>query len=116
MGLVHQPFCTNPPTEVPEDDFIVGAVERGHRQIFNAPVEKIYELWYSNAPPLNAMGARAINYGSAGSRRIKGLTLSDRDREYVHIGDLIGSARVYAHLIADICTRSRREVRPDLFT
>jgi len=116
MGLVHQPFCTNPPTEVPEDDFIVGAVERGHRQIFNAPVDKIYELWYSNAPPLNAMGARAINYGSAGSRRIKGLTLSDRDREYVHIGDLIGSARVYAHLIADICTRSRREVRPDLFT
>jgi hypothetical protein len=48
-------------------------------------------------------------------RRIKGLTLSDRDREYVHVGDLVDSARVYAHLIVDLCTRPRRQVRPDLF-
>ncbi|MGH8211496.1 MAG: M20/M25/M40 family metallo-hydrolase [Steroidobacteraceae bacterium] len=115
LKLEHQPYCTNPPTEVPDDDFIVQAVERGHQRVFNASVEKILELWYSNAPPLNAMGARAVNYGSAGSRKIRGLTLSDRDREYVHLRDLVDIARVYAHLIIDICTRPRSEVRPDLF-
>jgi len=100
---------------VAEDDVIARSIGRHHQQIFGKPVETLYELWYSNAPPLNAMGARAINYGSAGSRRISGLTLSDRDREYVHIGDLVQCAKVYALTALDICSPPRREVRPDLF-
>ena len=115
LRLEHQPYCTNPPTEVAEDDVIARSIGRHHQQIFGKPVETLYELWYSNAPPLNAMGARAINYGSAGSRRISGLTLSDRDREYVHIGDLVQCAKVYALTALDICSPPRREVRPDLF-
>ena len=77
-------------------------------------METIYQLWYSNAPPLNALGTKALNYGSAGSRRISGLTLSDKDREYVHIGDLYDCAKVYACTALDICSKSRAEVRPDL--
>lgn len=115
LGLEHQPYCTNPPTEIDEGDYVAASVARAHAQTFGKPVETLYELWYSNAPPLNAMGAKALNYGSAGSRKIKGLTLSDRDREYVHIGDLVDCAKVYALAALDICSKRRSEVRPDLF-
>jgi acetylornithine deacetylase/succinyl-diaminopimelate desuccinylase-like protein len=114
LKLEHQPYCTNPPTEVAEDDYVVGSIRRGHARVFERPIETLYELWYSNAPPLNAMGAKAVNYGSAGSRKIKGLTLSDRDREYVHIEDLVDCARVYALVALEICSKRRSEVRPDL--
>ena len=60
------------------------------------------------------MGGMALNYGSAGSRRIKGLTLSDKDREYVHVGDLYDCAKVYTLTALDICSKTRAEVRPDL--
>jgi acetylornithine deacetylase len=115
LKIEHQPYCSNPGTEIGENDYVSQALGRGHQAVFHKPVETLYELWYSNAPPLNAMGTRAVNYGSAGSRKIKGLTLSDRDREYVHIGDLVACAKVYALAALDICSRSRRDVRPDLF-
>ena len=114
LQIKQQPFSTNPPTEVQEDDYIVGAVQRAHKAIFNNDTKTIYNLWYSNAPPLNAMGAQALNYGSAGSRRIKGLTLSDKDREYVHVNDLFECSKVYVMAALDICTKTRAEVRPDL--
>ena len=41
-------------------------------------------------------------------------TLSDRDREYVHIEDLVDCARVYALVALEICSKRRSEVRPDL--
>jgi acetylornithine deacetylase/succinyl-diaminopimelate desuccinylase-like protein len=115
LKLEHQPYNSNTGTEISEDDYVSQALMRSHQSVFKKPVETSYELWYSNAPPLNAMGTKAINYGSAGARKIKGLTLSDRDREYVHIGDLVDCAKVYALAALDICSKTRREVRPDLF-
>jgi len=114
LQLTQQPFSTNPPTEISEDDYVVGAIRNAHATVFKRDPEVVYQLWYSNAPHLNAMGARAINYGSAGSRRISGLTLSDRDREYVHVGDLVDCAKVYALTAVDVCSKTRAEVRPDL--
>ncbi len=108
------PNCTNLGTEIGENEYVSQALSRSHQSVFKKPVETWYELWYSNAPPLNAMGTRAVNYGSAGSRKIRGLTLSDRDREYVHIGDLVDCAKVYALAALDICSKARAEVRPDL--
>ncbi len=115
LKLEHQPYCTNLGTEIGENDYVSQALSRSHQSVFKKPVETSYELWYSNAPPLNAMWTRAVNYGSAGSRKIKGLTLSDRDREYVHIGDVVDCAKVYALAALDICSKAREEVRPDLF-
>lgn len=114
LKLEQQPFCINPPTEIDEEDYVVGAIRSAHASVFGEEPEIIYGLWYSNAPPLNAMGAKALNYGSAGSRRIKGLTLSDKDREYVHIEDLYNCTKVYALAALDICSKTRAEVRPDL--
>lgn len=115
LKLEHQPYNSNTGTEIDEDDYVSQALKRSHQSVLKKPVETSYELWYSNAPPLNAMGTKAVNYGSAGARKIKGLTLSDRDREYVHIGDLVDCAKVYALTALDICSKTRRQVRPDLF-
>ena len=114
LQLKQQPFSSNPPTEIEDDDYVVGAIQRAHKQIFGNDTKTIYNLWYSNAPPLNSMGGKALNYGSAGSRRIKGLTLSDKDREYVHVNDLHDCAKVYTLTALDICSKTRAEVRPDL--
>lgn len=114
LKLEQQPYCTNPPTELSPDDYIVKSVQSAHKQVFNKDVEVIYELWYSNAPPLNSMGAKALNYGSAGSRKIKGLTLADKDREYIHIQDLYDCSKVYTLVALDVCSKTRAETRPDL--
>jgi acetylornithine deacetylase len=114
LKAVQTPYCTNPPTEISEDDYIAKSIKQHHKAVFSKEPKVVYQLWYSNAPPLNAMGAKAVNYGSAGSRRIEGLTLSDKDREYVHVGDLVDISRVYAAVAVDICSKERREVRPDL--
>lgn len=115
LMLEHQPYNSNVGTEIAEDDYVSKSLKQSHQSVFKKPVETSYELWYSNAPSLNAMGTKAVNYGSAGARKIKGLTLSDRDREYVHIGDLVDCAKVYALTALDICSKTRREIRPDLF-
>jgi acetylornithine deacetylase/succinyl-diaminopimelate desuccinylase-like protein len=112
--VTQTPYCTNPPTEIEESDYIAQSIRRHHEGVFGKLPESIYQLWYSNAPPLNSMGAKAVNYGSAGSRRIEGLTLSDKDREYVHVGDLVDISKVYAAVAVDICSKDRSEVRPDL--
>jgi acetylornithine deacetylase/succinyl-diaminopimelate desuccinylase-like protein len=114
LDLYQQPFASNPATELKDDDYVVKSIQSAHKDIFGEAPKTIYELWYSNAPPLNSMGAQAINYGSAGSRRIEGLTLSDKDREYVHVGDLYEISKVYTKVALDICSKDRAEVRPDL--
>jgi len=107
LNLVAQPYAINPPTEVEENDEIVKAVKKAHKAVFGKEPGMTYELWYSNAPSFNVLGAKAINYGPSGSKRIEGLTLSDKDREYINVDDLLQCTKVYAHLIADICTRTR---------
>lgn len=107
LNLVAQPYAINPPTEVEEDDEIVKAVKSAHRAVLGKEPGMTYELWYSNAPSFNALGSKAINYGPSGAKRIEGLTLSDKDREYINVDDLVQCTRVYTHLIADLCTRNR---------
>lgn len=103
LNLVVQPYAINPPTEVDEEDRIVRAVKSAHKEVFGVEPKITYELWYSDAPTYNALGAKAINYGPSGAKRIEGLTLSDRDREYINVNDLYNCTKVYAHVIADIC-------------
>jgi len=115
LKLVLTPFCSNPPTEISEDEYIVKSIKENHKKVFGTEPEIIYELWYSNAPPLNSVGAKAVNYGPAGGRKIKGLTLSDRDREYISVQDLYDCTKVYTLVALDVCSKNREEVRPDLF-
>ncbi|PSN98750.1 hypothetical protein B9Q11_01810 [Candidatus Marsarchaeota G2 archaeon ECH_B_SAG-F08] len=110
LQLEMEPYAVNPPTEVDTNDFIVRAISKWHKAVFQREVELTYELWYSNAPSFNAMGAKAVNYGPAGAKRLSGLTLSDKDREYISVSDLYECTKVYALLAADTLTRKREEV------
>ncbi len=114
LKLELEPYCTNPATEVSENEYIVKSIKHNHKKILGAEPETTYELWYSNAPHFNAMGSKAVNYGPSGGRKIEGLTLSDRDREYVSLRDLYDVTKVYTLVALDICSKSRSEVRPDL--
>lgn len=114
LKLELEPYCTNPPTEVSESDYIVKSIRENHKKVLGSEPETIYELWYSNAPHFNMMGSKAVNYGPSGGRKLQGLTLSDRDREYISVRDLYDTTKVYTLVALDICSKSRTEIRPDL--
>lgn len=114
LQLELEPYCTNPATEINEDEYIVKSIRQNHKKILGAEPETTYELWYSNAPHFNAMGSRAVNYGPSGGRKIQSLTLSDRDREYISVQDLYDNTKVYTLVALDVCSKTRAEVRPDL--
>jgi len=114
LDLLLEAYSVNPPTEVDESSYIVDSIKRSHEKVFGRQPETTYELWYSNAPHFNAMGAQAVNYGPSGGRKLGGLTLADKDREYISVSDLHGCAKVYAGLALDVCTKERYALRPEL--
>ena len=105
LDLIFEPYSINPPTEVPEDDFIVKSIKRAHKEVVGKDPSMTYELWYSNAPSFNALGAKAVNYGPSGGKRLEGLSLSDKDREYINFEDLYNCTKVYANLISQILAK-----------
>lgn len=108
LKLVSEPYSVNPPTEISEDEEVVLSIKQWHKEITGSEPEKTYELWYSNAPSFNSLGAKAVNYGPSGLKRLEGLTLSDKDREYINFGDLLDCTKVYSMIILDICNRDRK--------
>ncbi len=107
-NIEHVPYAINPPTEVSEDELVVRAVKDAHMEVVGSPVEVIYELWYSNAPKYNSMGSKAINYGPGGAKRLSGLGLADKDREYISLEDLVKGTKVYALSALSICNEPKR--------
>ncbi len=114
LKLVVEPYSVNPPTEIQESSYLVQSIKRNHREVVGVEPEVVYELWYSNAPHFNAMGAHAVNYGPSGGKKLSGLSLADKDREYISVEDLYACAKVYASLALDVCTKNRYDLRPDL--
>ncbi len=114
LKIVVEPYSVNPPTEVDESSYLVQSIKKNHSEILGKEVEVVYELWYSNAPHFNALGSHAVNYGPSGGRKLSGLTLADKDREYISVDDLYKCTQVYASLALDICSKDRFTLRPDL--
>ena len=110
LHLESEPYSVNPPTEISENEEIVSSIKKWHKEVLGKIPETTYELWYSNAPSFNALGAKAVNYGPSGLKRLKGLTLSDKDREYINLGDLYNCTKIYALIIADICSKNRSDL------
>lgn len=108
LNLISEPYSVNPPTEISEDEEVVSSIKQWHKEIIGSEPEKTYELWYSNAPSFNSLGAKAVNYGPSGLKRLEGLTLSDKDREYINFGDLLDCTKVYSMIISDLCNRERK--------
>ena len=109
-----EPYISNPATEISKEDYIVSSIQNAHKQILNRDTEMVYDFWYSDAPSFNAAGSKAVNYGPSGATKLEGLTLSDRDREYINITDLINCTKIYSLVALDVCSKPRSKVRPDL--
>ncbi|MGC9076905.1 MAG: M20 family metallopeptidase [Conexivisphaera sp.] len=101
------PYAINPPTEVDEGELVVRAVKDAHRELTGGDVEVTYEIWYSNAPKYNSVGSKAINYGPGGAKRLSGLTMADKDREYISLSDLIIGTKAYVLSALSICNTPR---------
>ncbi|WP_229768235.1 M20 family metallopeptidase [Sulfodiicoccus acidiphilus] len=111
LKLESTPYAINVPTEVSEDEYIVRSLVQSHKKVFGTEPELTYELWYSNAPNFNALGAKAVNYGPSGAKRLPSLGLSDKDREYISVSDLHNCTKVYVLTSLDILSKTREEVR-----
>ena len=66
-------------------------------------------MFYSDASHLQAYGIPAVNYGPSG-RTISGKQWDAEIGEHLSIDDLTSTARIYAALILDICSKTRSEL------
>jgi acetylornithine deacetylase/succinyl-diaminopimelate desuccinylase-like protein len=81
-----------------------------HRSVVGKPPEEGVGLFLSNAGHLQAYGIPCINYGPSG-RTVTGKENWDADvGEHLAIEDLTATAKVYAALILDICSKTREEL------
>ncbi len=104
-------YVAKPGTEISQDEYLVKSIRKAHKSIIGAEPEVTYEHWYSDAPTLKQAGITAINYGPAGASRREGLTLSDQDREYINLDDLVNCTKIYALTALDICSQPSATVR-----
>lgn len=97
-------YVTDAWAELPENEYIVGAVGRAHEQVLQKPVERVIFAWSSDANILTRHGIAAVNYGPAG-----GPGKETRGTQY--IPNLVACAKVYALTALDVCSKTRQEVR-----
>jgi acetylornithine deacetylase/succinyl-diaminopimelate desuccinylase-like protein len=122
LGRLHldvHPFMTQWGSECPPEQLIFREVSRAHQEVVGAPVEVTAVPFASDACELNAHGIPALNYGPSGRTRQLaagthyGKAQSDwnpQQGEHLAIDDLHNAAKVYAALILNVCTRTRKEL------
>lgn len=97
-------YVTDAWAELRGDEYIVDAIARAHRQVFNSEVERVVFAWSSDANVLTRHGIAAVNYGPAG-----GPGKETRGTQY--IPNLVACAKVYTLAALDICSKSRAAVQ-----
>jgi acetylornithine deacetylase len=103
-------FVTLPPHRSEADSVVAHRLRDAHRGIMGTSPQEGVGAFYSDASHLQAYGIPAVNYGPSG-RTLSGKENWDPDiGEHLSVEDLTATARVYAALILDICSRSREEL------
>jgi acetylornithine deacetylase/succinyl-diaminopimelate desuccinylase-like protein len=103
-------FVTLPPHRSESDSVVAHRLRDAHRGIMGTSPQEGVGGFYSDASHLQAYGIPAVNYGPSG-RTMSGKENWDPDiGEHLSVEDLTATARVYAALILDICSRSREEL------
>jgi acetylornithine deacetylase/succinyl-diaminopimelate desuccinylase-like protein len=101
-------YCTNPGTELPEQNPLVAHIDAAHAAEFGQAPERQIENWYSDAAHMNRYGIASVNYGSAGRIHSGGGGWSTQHGEHVHIADMMALIRVYIRTILQICEVSKQ--------
>ena len=97
-------YLTDEWSEVSEQEYVSRSVKKAHENVFHNPVETVYFSWSSDANILTRHGITAVNYGPSGGP-------GKETRGTMYLPNLENCAKVYSLAAADICSKSRAEVR-----
>jgi len=96
FGIDSEVFVTAPGARIDESHPLIGAIERGHEEVFGSPPQRDTVRWFSDASALTRYGIETVNYGTSSG-------LPSVDGENLAIAGLRDMATVYALVAADIC-------------
>jgi acetylornithine deacetylase len=96
FGIESEVFVTAPGAQIEESHPLIGAIDRGHAEVFGAPPQRDTVRWFSDASALTRYGIATVNYGASSG-------LPSVDGENLEIAGLRDMATVYALVAAEIC-------------
>jgi acetylornithine deacetylase/succinyl-diaminopimelate desuccinylase-like protein len=103
-------FVSLPPCKDTGTSEIAKRVRLAHKAVMGVEPDENVGMFSSDAAHFQAYGIPTVNYGPAG-RTVSGLQTWDAEiGEHVAIEDLTNTARVYAALMLDVCSKTRSEL------
>ena len=96
-GIEFETMVSVPGAEIREDHPLVKAIESSHLRVTGERPARDTVLWSSDASVLTRYGIPTVNYGPSSGPR-------DAQGEKVRIKTLVDIAKIYALLIADLCS------------
>jgi acetylornithine deacetylase/succinyl-diaminopimelate desuccinylase-like protein len=115
-------YLTTPGYEISKNEFVVKAMERAHKMVFNQPVPYAKPIRYgitSDGSRIAAYGVPAITYGPGFGTHLVDPTETKAGAEWdsptgirrgVGIENMVNCTKVYALAALDICNRKKDEV------
>lgn len=115
-------YLTTPGYEISKSEYVVKAMERAHKTVFNQPVPFAKPIRYgitSDGSRIAAYGVPAITYGPGFGTHLVDPTETKAGPEWdsptgirrgVGIENMVNCAKVYAMAALDICNRKKDEV------
>lgn len=115
-------YLTTPGYEISKSEYVVKAMERAHKVVFNQPVPYAKPIRYgitSDGSRIAAYGVPAITYGPGFGTHLVDPTETKAGAEWdsptgvrrgVGIDNMVNCTKVYAMAALDICNRKKDEV------
>jgi acetylornithine deacetylase/succinyl-diaminopimelate desuccinylase-like protein len=115
-------YLTTPGYEISKSEYVVKAMERAHKMVFNQPVPYAKPIRYgitSDGSRIAAYGVPAITYGPGFGTHLVDPTETKAGAEWdsptgirrgVGIENMVNCTKVYALAALDICNRNKDEV------
>jgi acetylornithine deacetylase/succinyl-diaminopimelate desuccinylase-like protein len=115
-------YLTTPGYEISKSEYVVKAMERAHKMVFNQPVPYAKPIRYgitSDGSRIAAYGVPAITYGPGFGTHLVDPTETKAGAEWdsptgvrrgVGIDNMVNCTKVYAMAALDICNRKKDEV------
>jgi acetylornithine deacetylase/succinyl-diaminopimelate desuccinylase-like protein len=115
-------YLTTPGYEISKSEYVVKALERAHKTVFNQPVPYAKPIRYgitSDGSRIAAYGVPAITYGPGFGTHLVDPTETKAGAEWdsptgvrrgVGIENMVNCTKVYAMAALDICNRKKDEV------
>jgi len=93
--------------EISRDEYLVKALAKAHRRVHEADPHITFDAWFCDTTALTRHGIPAVCYGTAGRSQFGGAGYFPKEGEHAHAEDLLNGARVYVHLVSDVCSQDR---------